>query len=188
MVGDPTHRPVAGTWLGIHRPGFLMRGGRCRCLCRCLCRRRGGLLGIRRRFGDGRRIGGCDGRRHRSPNHRWLGQRLPAYRRCSGGDRLFHYVSLPDRDSLWRRVGLLGRGSLRSRDRLGHQVRLLHHGMLIDGISLRHKWICWRRGEHTGDDPRQHQDNRATRHQSHHGTTKTEHNSPQAVPTGVLLP
>jgi len=179
MVGDSAHRPVAGTRRGIHRPGLLVRGGWRR------CRRRGMLLGIRRRFGDGRRIVRWEGlRRHRSPNHRRLGNRLPAYRRCGKSDRLLHSLRLLDRDSLWRGVGLRGGGRLRGRDRLGHQVR----GMLIDGISLRHEWICWRGGEHPGDDPRQHQDSRTTRHQSHHCATETEHYSPQALPTGVRLP
>lgn len=181
MGGHSTHRPVARTRLGIHRPGLLMPGG--------WCWRRGIVLGIMRRFGDGRRIVRWDRlRRHRSANHRRMGHRLPAYRCCGKSDRLLRHVRLLDRDSLWRGVGLLSRGRLRGRHRLGQQVRLLRHGMLIDGISLRHQWICWRGGEHPGGDPRQHQDSRATRQQSHHGVTETEHISPQALPTGVLLP
>jgi hypothetical protein len=142
-----------------------------------------------RRFGDGRRIVRWDRlRRHRSPNHRRMGHGLSAYRCCGKIRWLLRHVRLLDRDSLWRRVGLLGRGRLGGRHRLRQQIRLLRHGMLIDRISLRHECICWRGGEHPGGDARQHQDSRATRHQSHHGVTETEHISPKALPTGVLLP
>lgn len=121
-----------------------------------------------------------------SQNNGGTGNRLLAYYRDRGTDRLLHHGRRPGSDSLWRRTRLwCGNRRLR-RDGWGHQVRLLCGGALIDRVSLRHERVYGWPGEHPSGDPRQHQDSRTARHQSHHGATQTEHNSPKPCQLSYL--
>lgn len=100
MSGYSAHRPVAGAWFGIHCPGLLMRDGCYR------CRLRGVLLGSGRGFGAWCwRVRCRDGLGlHGSPENRWMGHRLPAYRRCGRSDRLGPHLRLLDSNRLGRRI------------------------------------------------------------------------------------